>query len=540
MTRGKRTSAALAVLLLAALAYLLPAAALANQRALMVTASPAAVPARGGETTIRVQVSAADAGAARQVTLSTELGAFTSASGPPEIHGTLFELDDGMLGLAATLVGDGRVGLSVVRAQVGPLVNTVTVRFGGEAATLRVEAPSASARLDASREHRLRLTALDATGQSSPMAQVTFQLQAAPAGATLRAGGVSSLTSLTVTVDTAGSATAVLQSGPGLVRIRASSGEAAAGWELELYGAPQSLRLVSVPAVGIEAGAVGAAGSLQALLLDERGQGVPNQRITIEADAGVRVAWDGEGESALTDVWGTARAHLDASAAEPGPLRVTATWLSGDRTLTAELPLAVTGPPAVLYLRAEETTQSVEEQLLEVFSGSTRYEVTAEVQDEHGNRVAGSYQVRWRPKVSAADAQVYPQVGVTQDGLVSAIFDLQHEDGVPHPQATVAQAWLIAKPQVNDHGFIGDLLGAGRSLHAGVNELVWQGDEVSVAEALAGLEGVVSAAWRRVDGVWQAWFPTNVPGGVEFTLEPGGRFSLVLSSAARMPGVERR
>ena len=56
-----------------------------SQRVLSVTAFPREVAARGGESEIIVRIPAAAAGEHTHVTLSTEVGAFGAASGPPQI-----------------------------------------------------------------------------------------------------------------------------------------------------------------------------------------------------------------------------------------------------------------------------------------------------------------------------------------------------------------------------------------------------------------------------------------------------------------------
>ena len=140
-----------------------------------------------------------------------------------------------------------------------------------------------------------------------------------------------------------------------------------------------------------------------------------------------------------------------------------------------------------------------------------------------------------------AAAQAYPEVSVTQNGLAHAVFDLQHVDGVPQVHKTLAQAWLIAKAQVNSNGIIADLLGDGVPLRASWNNLIWRGPATTVSAAVADIEHVVSAAWKRTaDGAWQAWFTADVPGVVDFELKPGDDFLLVLRSGALLQNVERR
>ncbi|MYC00418.1 MAG: hypothetical protein F4X58_00660 [Chloroflexi bacterium] len=517
------------------------ASATTSQRVLSVTASPRIVEARGGESRITVRISAEAAGDQTRVSLSTELGAFGSASGPPAIDDRLDDVGNDLLGASVILVGDGRAGTTVVRAQVGSLVDTVTIRFVGTTTTIRLDQPDNRARLDASEQHLIRLAATDITGLGAPSAQISLQIVEAPKGATLRSGSTSTTTSFSITTNQSGRATVYLSSDPGDVTIRASSGEASLTMQFQLYGAPDRLRLVSISEPAMEFGSIGDAGSIQVLLQDERGQGVPNERIVFSAESGLVVRWDGDGESQVTDDSGTARVHLDSRSARLGVSTVSATWFGGGGTLGHSLPVRVTGTPTTLYLWAEVTRAEVDEVLIEEFASSTRYRLYAEVVDRLGQRVAGTYQVRWWPVVSRAGAQVYPQVSETRDGVATAIFDLQHVDGRPYPESTSVQAWLIAKAQVNNNGLIGNLLGPGEPLRARWNDLTWLGPEIPVSEAVASISSVVSAAWLRTEaGGWQAWFTADVPGAVDFTLSPGDRFYLVLRSAALLENVQRR
>ena len=538
-----RLVALLAVLSLTTLAGLVwanPGEA-SSQRVLSVTADPTVVPARDGESRITVRIPAEAAGGVTQVSLSTELGAFDSASGPPVIDARLFDVGNDTLGASVVLVGDGRAGATVVRAQVGSLVDTVSIRFVGPTTSLRLDQPTDRARLDASAQHMLRLVARDSTGIPAPSARVTLTLTDAPEGATLRAGLTSSETSLSAETSRLGQVSVFLSSPPGDVTIAARSGTATLTMQFQLYGEPERLRLVPIAGAAIEAGVEGSAGSIQVLLQDERGQGVPNERIVFSAEGGLVVEWDGDGESQVTDDSGTARVHLDSRSARLGQARITATWVGATRSLSDELSIRVTGPPVSLYLRAEVTRAEVDEVLIEEFASSTRYRLYAEVLDRLGQRVAGSYRVRWWPVVSRAGAQVYPQVSRTHDGVATAIFDLQHVDGRPQPEQTSAQAWLIAKAQVNNNGLIGNLLGEGEPLRASWNNLTWLGSETTVSEAVAEISDVVSAAWRRTEnGAWQAWFTADVPGAVDFTLMPDDNFHLVLRSAALLENVRRR
>ena len=538
-----RWAALSAVLLLTTLAALTWATAIdaSTQRVLSVTAYPRAVSAQGGESTITVRLPADAAENATRVTLSTELGAFTAASGPARIQSTLVDVGNDTLGANVKLVADGRSGATVVTAQVGSLVDTVTVRFVGETSSLRLAQPSANARLDASAQHRIRLIAVDETGIASPGSQVSLQILAAPSGAQLRSGITSSTSELTVRTSQTGEATALLSSEPGVVRIRATSGSASLAMEFELYGEPKALRLVPISGASMEFGKVGAPGSIQALLVDERGQGVPNQRITFAAGGGLVVSWEGDGESQTTDDSGAARVHLDSRSARLGSASLSAAWAGDGRSLSDEQTIKVTGTPVALYLSAQLSLADVEEVLIEEYVSSTRYRLQAEVVDRLGQPVAGGYRVLWRPLVVNAEAQVYPQISVTQGGVATAIFDLQHIDGVAQTDSTWAQALLMAKAHVNNNGLIADLLGTGLPLQASWNDLVWRGQETTVSEAVSDIQHVVSAAWRWSSATgWQAWFSGNVPGAVDFVLMPGDTFHLVLNSAALLQNVERR
>ena len=539
----RRLTSLIAVLLLATLAAVAwpDGGQAAAQRELSVTAYPTAVPARGGESRITVRIPADAVGDHTHVTLSTELGTFEAASSPPLIDARLFDVGNETLGASVILVDDGRIGETKVRAQVGSLVDIVTVRFVGETTSLRLDRPGERARLDASGQHVIRLFATDVTGIGAPSARIDLEFVDAPAGAFLRNGARSSTSSLSVVTDNTGQATALLSSEPGDVTIRASSGSARLTMKFQLYGEPHQLRLVPIAGSAIEHGQVAGAGSIQALLQDERGQGVPNQRIVFRAEGGLVVAWDGDGESPETDDSGTARVHLDSRNARLGATRLIAAWAGDGGDLTDELVIRVTGPPAALYMRAETTRAEVDEVLIEEFASSTRYRLSAEVVDRLGQRVAGAHQVRWWPVVFGAGAQVYPQVSVTQNGVATAIFDLQHVAGRPQPELTEARAWLIAKAQVNNSGIIANLIGDGEALRSSWNDLTWQGSETTVSEAVADIRDVVSAAWRQTErGAWQAWFSADVPGAVDFILRPGDSFQLVLRSAALLEHVARR
>ncbi len=512
-----------------------------SQRVLSVTAFPTATPARGGEARITVRIPAEAAGDETRVTLSTELGAFSTASGPPEIRANLFDVGNDTLGATVMLVGDGRSGAAVVRAQVGSLVDTVTVRFVGDTADLRLERPGTNARLEAARQHRIVVVATDDTETAAPSTRVRFELLAAPAGATVRGAGESSTSAVSAMTDQSGRASVTLESAPGDVRLRASSGGASIEMEFQLYGEPRTLRLVPLTDPLIEAGSVADAGSVQALLLDERGQGVPNERISFSSEGGLAVAWDGDGESQVTDDSGAARVHLDARSARLGAQTMSGTWSAAGRSLTHTLDVVVTGSPVALYLRAEPSLAELDVALIEVFASSTRYKVTAEIVDRLGQPVAGEYRVRWRPVTSGVGAQVYPEVSVSEGGLATAIFDVQHVDGRPQTESIEAQAFLTAKAQVNDHGVIADLLGDGLPLRASWNSLIWRGGTTTVSQAIAPIRHVVTAAWQRTEtGRWQAWFTADVPGAQDFVLEPGDSFNLVLRSAASLEQVERR
>ena len=524
----------------AALAWSGPTAA-SSQRVLSVTAYPTAIPASDGVSRVTVRIPAAAAGDESRVNLSTDRGAFTAASGPTEINAPLFDVGNNTLGASVNLVADGRTGDSVVIARVGSLVDKVTIRFVGEPAALRVEQPVDQARLRASDQHIIRVVASDETGFRTPSAGVSFEFLAAPSGALLRSGADSSTTALSVSTSQSGEARTWLSSEPGEVRIQIASGSASVTLELQLYGDPTTLRLVSLAGSAMEAGTAGGPGSLQVLLSDERGQGVPNERIRFLPEGGLVVASDGDGETLVTDDSGRARAHLDAATARLGVRTLTATWRRGDQALSDALEVRVTGPPIAMYLRARPALTELEEVLIEEFAASTRYRLEAEVVDELGQPVAGSYKVRWRPLISEASAQAYPDVSLTQDGIAHAIFDLQHVDGAPQTESTRAQAWLIAKAQVNSNGIIADLLGDGTPLRASWNNLIWRGPATTVRAAVADIEHVVSAAWKRnPDGGWQAWFTADVPGAVDFSLEPGENFLLVLRSGALLEHAERQ
>ena len=538
--RSAACSALLLATTLLALAWIGTAEA-SSQRVLSVTAFPTAISANDGESTITVRLSADAAGDETRVNLSTERGAFTAASGLTEISAPLFDVGNNMLGSSVKLVADGQAGDSVVTARVGSLVGTVTIRFVGETTNLRVEQPAEQARLRASDQHLIKVVATDETGFSAPSTSVTFELLSAPSGALLRSGADSSLTMLTVLTSQSGEARTWLSSEPGDVQIRISSGMAERTLDLQFYGEPRSLRLVPVAGSAMEAGTVGAPGSLQALLLDERGQGVPHERIRFLPDGGIVVASDGDGETLVTDASGRARAHLDATSARLGLRKLTATWRKGEQALSHAIEIRVTGPPSAMYLRARPSLTDIGEVLIEEYVASTRYRLEAEVVDELGQPVAGSYKVRWRPLISEAGAQAYPEVSVTQNGIAQATFDLQHVDGGPQTEETLAQAWLIAKAQVNSNGIIADLLGEGVPLRASWNNLIWRGQETTVSAAVADISHVVSAAWKRsANGGWQAWFTADVPGAVDFALAPGENFLLVLRSGALLENVERR
>ncbi len=511
-----------------------------GQRVLSVTASPTAIPAHNGESTITVRIPVAAAGADDRVQLSTELGAFTASSGPTGISTALNDVGNDMLGASVQLVADGRAGASVLTARVGSLVDTVTVRFVGHAAELRLVTPSDNANLDAARSHQVRVEATDSFGARVPSAAVEMELLEAPEGATLRSGSNSSETMLKVTTAQNGEAGLSLSSPLGDVTFQARSGDASLVVVFRFYGSPTTLRIVPIADTAIEQGSIGEPGSLQVLLLDDRAQGVPSGRIRFQAEGGLVVASDGDGESLVTDDAGRSRVHLDASNAGLGLRKLTATWSSDDVTLSDELTIRVTGPPAALYLVAEELVSEAGEQLVEEFATLTRYRVRAEVVDGIGQPVAGAYQIRWRPLVSDAPAHVDPVESATEGGSASAIFSVERAEGTAPASSTWVQAWLVSKAQVNNRGVIADLLVDGVPLRANWNHLIWRGTDLPISEIVEPIAHAVSAAWRKTESGWQAWFTDDVPGAVDFTLMPGDRFQLVLESAVRLPDVERR
>ena len=528
------------VILLAIGAIAATTYAASAQRALRVTADPIAIAARGGETTITVRVPAGVVGSQTRVTLSTELGAFAGSSGLPQISAELTDVGNSTLGASVKLFSDGRVGSTVVRAQIDGLFDTVTVRFVGEPTSLRVESPGSAARFDASRTHSIRLLAADATGFAVPEARVTLEFLSAPDGAVLRSSLASSESRIVLTANDSGEAWAVLASPPGDVRIRAASGSASITLIYQLYGEPRTLRLVPVAGLSLEAGSVQEQGAIQAHLLDQEGNGVPGHRISFRADGGLKVEANGDRESLETDALGRVRVHLDGTDGELGPAAIYASWSSAGRELEDELEVRVTGEPIAMYMRAQISLDPLEDVLIEEYANSTKYEVRAEVVDRLGQRVAGSYQVRWVARISDARAQVYPQVSVTEDGVATAVFDLQHVNGRPQTAITVAQAHLIARAQVNNTGAIRDLIGTGLPLRSSWNRLIWRGEETTVSEAVASIQHVVSSAWGFQENRWQAWFSEDVPGAIDFTLKPGDEFYLVLRSAALLEDVERR
>lgn len=538
-----RLAALLAMLLLTALAaFAWPlGSAASTQRVLSVTAYPTAVPARGGESRITVRIPADAVGDETRVSLSTDLGAFTASSGPAEVDELLHDVGNDIMGASVKLVADGRSGPAVVRARVGSLVGTVTVRFVGDTASLRLVQPAANARLDASRQHLIRIAAVDDTNVGAPSAAVSVRLVSGPDGAQLRSGADSSTSELSLRTLTSGEATFWLSAEPGDVRLRVTSGNATLSVDFQLYGEPNTLRIVPISGAAIEASTADDAGTLQVLLLDERGQGVPDQRISFVPEGGLVVRSDGDGESLVTDNSGTVRAHLDARTARLGNRSVTANWSDESRSLSDSLEVRVTGPPVAIYLTAVVSLATVEEVLIEEFDSSTRYRVEAEVVDRMGQRVAGAYRVRWRALIMEASAQVYPEVSVTQNGVAMATFDLQHVDSAPQPEQTSAQAWLISKAQVNSFGVIADLVGSGTALRSSWNDVIWCGAEMLVSEAVQDIEHVVTAAWRWSAGRgWDAWFSADVPGAIDFKLQSGDSFNLVLESAALLEDVKRQ
>ena len=527
-----------ASLIVLTLAVLTTDAATSQQSSLTVSASPDRIAADGGKTTITVRIGQADAQEARDVALRTDLGAFQTDSGSPAITVTLSPVGGGLLSGSATLVGDGRVGTATVTARIGSTAR-VTVELVGDPAKLQLEQPASGTRLDATRQHTLRLNVLDDRGVGVPNAPVTLEITEGPENASLRSGDARLLREVMVDSALSGAVTAFLRSDPGMVQIAASSGDISLSLSFDFYGEPSKLLLVPVNGESIARGDVGEDGSIQAQLLDERGRGVPEQRLTFSVNRGLIVAADGDGESRVTDENGQARVHLDARLARFGPAKLSVAWSGADETLMDELDIAVTGEPVAMYLTAELHIGDVGVPLIEEYAASTRYRVRALVVDEYGQRVGGSHQVRWRARISGAGAQVYPEVSVTENGMATAIFDLEHAAGSAKLD-TVVQAWLIAKAQVNNRGSISDLLGSGVPLRVGWNELIWRGETISVSDFGGQLGEHVSSVWRHTIGTaWQAWFPAGVPGAADFDIEPGDRFHLVLDSALLLESVER-
>lgn len=543
VSRGGASTGLLAPVLLLAVLLLglvwLGPQSISAQQPLTVTASPESIQARGGKSTITVRISQEDAIKASQVSLRTELGAFNAASGPSAIVTDLKPIGGGILSASVDLVGDGRAGVAEVTASVGSFVGRVSVRVVGEVASIELEQPMQNTQLDAARQHQIRLTVTDERGVGVPNAPVNFSLSEAPEGATLRGVGPTLAREVSVTSSLIGSATAYLKSEAGRVVIDASSGDAVLQVTVELYGQPTRLSLVAIAGESIEVGEISQPGTIQALLTDERGGGVPDQRITFSSERGLVVAVDGSAESRVTDASGRAQVHLDATRARLGSATIQAAWSGARQTLIDELEIAVSGPPAALYLTAESYQLDVDELFIEPFERSSQYRVRAEVVDEYGQRVGGEYQVRWRARVSGSRAQVTPEVSVTEGGLATAVFQLEHVDGLALLDQTVAQAWLISKAQVNNRGTIGALLGEGVALRAGWNDLIWRGATLKASELIAPISTITSSVWQQSDEAgWQAWFSESVPGAVDFELISGDRFYLVLHSATIMEQVE--
>lgn len=529
--------------LLVAMGMSLSGPAQAAQGTIRVTADPSQLAAQGGRSQIVVQLPSSAAAGETHVTLTTDLGAFTADSGPQRLDAQLVaSASSGLLRASAVLVGDGRAGVSVVTARVGGLIDTVTVRFIGPAASLSLRAPLVDRPLDALRTHRIEVAVRDSNDYAVSGANVLFEILQAAAGAELRSGARAEPERMTVVSNTQGIATVSLAGTAGIVRLRASSGSATLEIRLEMHGEPTRLRLIALNGETLQEGQAAAAGSLQALLVDRSGRSAPDQRISFESSAGgPLVVAGGEGESFVTDSGGRARVHLDASQALLGTHTITARWSRGGRTLTDTVEVVVSGRPAAMYLTARLTVADLGDPLGGLLPNLNRYQVDAQVVDVNGQPVAGNWEVRWRPLVAGSRASAAPEVSSTRNGVASSVFTL-HDDGEGAPDLTSvqAQAWLIAAAQVNNVGAIADLVSDGLPLRTGWNAVTWRGGAVRVSEALDPIAHAATAVWRQsAAGAWEAWFTASVPGATDFRLAHGDRIFIVLHSAARFENVER-
>ena len=515
----------------------------AAQGTIRVTADPSQLPAQGGRSQIVVQLPSSAADGETHVTLTTELGAFTADSGPQRLDARLSAPGgSGLVRASAVLVGDGRAGVSVVTARVGDLIDTVTVRFIGPAATLNLRAPLVDRPLDALRTHRIDVVVRDTNDYAISGANVTFAIIQAAAGAELRSGARAEPERMTVVSDASGIATVSLAGTAGIVRLSASSGSATLEIRLEMHGEPTRLRLIALNGETLHEGQAAAAGSLQALLVDRSGRSAPGQRISFESSAGgPSVVADGDGESFFTDGGGRARVHLDARQAQLGTHTITARWSRGGKTLSDSVDVVVSGRPAALYLTARLVISDLGDPLSDLLPNLNRYRVEAQVVDVNGQPVAGSWEVRWRPLVAGSRASAAPEVSATRNGTASSVFTLHHDgDHAPDLTSVRAQAWLIAAAQVNNVGAIADLVTAGLPLRTGWNAVTWRGNAVRVSEALQPIAHAATAVWRQsAAGAWEAWFTAPVPGATDFRLAAGDRIFIVLHSAARFENVER-
>lgn len=513
------------------------------QGTIRIIADPTQITAQGGRAQIVVQLPSSAADGETHVTLTTDLGAFTADSGPQRLDAPLAGTGgSGLLRASTVLVGDGRAGVSVVTARVGNLIDTVTVRFIGPAASLSLRAPLVDRPLDALRTHRIEVAVRDTNEYAVSGANVTFEIIQAAAGAELRSGARAEPERMTVVSSSSGTAAVSLAGTAGVVRLRASSGSATLEIRLEMHGEPARLRLIALDGETLHEGQATAAGSLQALLVDRSGRSAPGQRIGFESSAGGPfVVADEEGESFFTDSGGRARVHLDASQAQLGTHTITARWSRGGRTLTDTVEVVVSGRPVAMYLTARLIIGDLGDPLNDPLPNLNQYRVNAQVVDVNGQPVAGNWEVRWRPLVAGSRASAAPEVSSTRNGVASSVFTLHHDgDGAPDLTSVQAQAWLIAAAQVNNVGAIADLVTAGLPLRTGWNAVTWRGGAVSVSEALAPIAHAATAVWRQsAAGSWEAWFTASVPGATDFRLADGDRIFIVLHSAARFENVER-
>ena len=516
-----RTLAWLLPLLAAGVLVLLftPSLARANPLRLdQLTAAPGKVAADGGLTTITVRASDI-AALGEAITLTTTRGAFGATAGPTRVVLTVRPDATGGAVASAPLVGDGVPGIAIVTARSGGEERSVTVIFVGRPSTVSFDAP-ASGLLSAALSHALTVQVRDRMDVTVPDTAVTLGTSA---GMLTGAGQSGAL--ITVVTDSTGRARARLSAPPGPVRLTARAGAAFAERAATLYGAPASLRLISLRST-VNLGDTPFAAppsTLVAVVQDVAGQPVPDLAVVFVTDlAGVEVVLDDPAAGARTDAGGAVRGHVSAAGVTtPGIVTVTArSGLLEDR-----IDVRIVAPPSQILLTLAEL-------------GGGAFELRATVQDPSGFAVATGFEIDWEALnvVPGGGVSFDPPRSLVRNGTAETVVTTQD---IPPGSVTVRAILVDSDPPLTVAAILpAPLPQVGTLLQAGLNVLTWVGPTGSISQVVEPIARLVIAAWRLDLGAgWQAYFPTAGL-GQDFLIANGDTVYVFVAAAVRLPDVE--